>query len=378
MVFGYSGPIPVPSTWLFIRLHEDAVSRPIGKFFVNHLAKVFRVLGLLLARFGLVPALRLFGAKVNHWAVPIYRRNRKAILRHCAKGHEHYPDLVLCHDYFTVDVALAVGHKFAVPVSVDCHEYALGQHPENGRWMNWYRPVVKLLQDDWFCRVDGVTTVCSGIAQQIMEEHELRRPVSVVRSVPFFAPMQYRPTGDIITVLYHGEIFPTRALHIAVRSIRLWRPEFRLVLRGYSDPAYVDRLLQIAEETGVSDRLTIEPPVVFNQIIPTANLADIGYFVHLDSGLQRRFALPNKFFEYVMAGLALVVSDLPEMAYHIREHKLGELVPRCDEESIATVINSFDRDKINRLKLNSLYAANELCWDQERERMLSLYEKFLP
>ena len=159
--------------------------------------------------------------------------------------------------------------------------------------------------------------------------------------------------------------------------MRLWRPEFRFVLRGYSDPAYVAQLRQVADEVGVADRLEIQPPVPFDQIVPAANEADVGYFVHLDTSPQRRFALPNKFFEYVMAGLALVVSDLPEMARLVRQYSLGTLVPECAEESIARIINSLDKTRIDEMKKNSLAAAKELNWDAEKERMMSLYREIL-
>lgn len=105
---------------------------------------------------------------------------------------------------------------------------------------------------------------------------------------------------------------------MAVRSMRLWCSEFRLVLRGYSDPEYVKPLWEIAHEAAVANRLTIESPVPFKKIIPSANQADVGYFVRLDTSTQRRFALPNKLFEYVMAGLALAVSDMPEVARLVR------------------------------------------------------------
>jgi glycosyltransferase involved in cell wall biosynthesis len=245
------------------------------------------------------------------------------------------------------------------------------------RWVRWHRPVVKALQDSFYPRVSGVTTVCDGIANLLATEHYLKRRACVVRSTPFYIEQPFRATGDVITVLYHGEIFPTRMLHIAVRSLRLWRPEFRLVLRGYADAAYLKELRQIASDAGVSSRLVIEPPVPFAQIVPAANQADIGYFVHLDTSPQRRFALPNKFFEYVMAGMALVVSDMPEMARLVRKYDLGELVPECEEEAIARVINSLDRAAIDRMKQSSLKAAKELNWQCEKDKMLTFYEEIL-
>jgi hypothetical protein len=97
--------------------------------------------------------------------------------------------------------------------------------------------------------------------------------------------------------------------------------------------------------------------------------------VHQDVSPQKRFALPNKFFEYVMAGLALCVSDLPEMARLTRQYGLGKLVGAYDETAIAETINSFDRASIDAYKKASIAAAADLNWDTERKQMLSLYEE---
>lgn len=376
VVMGLPSTQPCPASWHFLELRDRSVSR-LSMALLLRVYWVLRLCGAIFARFGVWIELKHWGARLCQRATPSYAWRRKTILKFLDTSSDLKPHLVLCHDYFTTGVALEVAERAQVPVVVDCHEYALGQFAHNSRWLYWYQTVVKVLQDDWYSRVDGITTVCDGIAKLITADHSLRRPACVIRSMPFFVQQPFRKAGDVITVLYHGEIFPTRALHIAVRSMRLWRPEFRLVLRGYADPAYVKQLWQIADEVGVADRLTIEPPVPFEQIIPSANQADVGYFVHLDTSPQRRFALPNKFFEYVMAGLALAVSDLPEMARLVREHELGTLVPSCDEESIAHAINALSRPKIDRMKQASLKAARDLNWEKEREKMLALYEEVL-
>jgi asparagine synthase (glutamine-hydrolysing) len=376
-VFGLQGLAPCPPSWCFVGLIEKSLPRSIKAALLARGARLLRMTGAAIARFGMLSSIRFMGARLNHWATFSYHRKRQTILKFLEAYPEHRPQLVLCHDYFTAEVALEVGQRAGAPVSVDCHEYALGQYMHDERWVHWHRPVVKALQDCLYARVDGITTVCEGIAKLITSEHALKEPARVVRSVPFYSAQPFRATGDVITVLYHGEIFPTRMLHVAVRSLHLWRPEFRLVLRGYADKSYVELLHKIAGETGVADRLVIEAPVPFDQIVPAANRADIGYFVHLDESPQRRLALPNKFFEYVMAGLALVVSDMPEMARLVGEHEMGALVPECDEESIARTINALDRPAIDRMKRNSLKAAEELNWDHEKGNMLAFYEEIL-
>ncbi len=378
VVFGFDGLMPPPTTWHFVSV-QNAAPDCVGirRAILARMLNAVLYCGILLTNYGGVSAIKRRGARLAQAASYSYVWRREVIRTFAAGKREYRPDLVLAHDYFASDIAVEIGEQLGVPVSVDCHEYAVGQYAHNPHWVKWHQSVVRLLQDGLYSRADGLTVVCEGISELISRDHALRRPPRIVRSLPFYSAQPFRTTGDVVTVLYHGEIFPTRALHVAVRSMRLWRPEFRFVLRGYSDPAYVAQLRQIADEVGVADRLEIQPPVPFDQIVPAANEADVGYFVHLDTSPQRRFALPNKFFEYVMAGLALVVSDLPEMARLVRQYEFGELVPECEEENIARIINSLDRARIDEMKKNSLAAAKELNWDAEKEKMMSLYREIL-
>ncbi|MFC7286920.1 asparagine synthase (glutamine-hydrolyzing) [Herminiimonas glaciei] len=386
-VFGYEGPTKCPPEWHYVQLSQSnpilRASRPaqiVHQLFAHAkgLFQVHRIQhlgGLSIAKYGPTSAIRRFGARFYHSTVKQYAWNKKAISDFQNKHPDFKPDLVLCHDYFTAPAAYKVVQQHGAKFSMDCHEYARGQYMQDPYWVKWHRPYVTALQDQYLEKTDAVTTVCSGIADLLDSEQSLRRPATVIRSTPFYSEQAFRPTGDTITVLYHGEIYASRGLHLAVQSMRLWRPEFRLVLRGYSDPLYIEELKKIARDNGVQDRLTIEAPVPFNQIVPSANQADIGYFVHQDNSPQRRFTLPNKFFEYVMAGIALCVSDLPEMAKLVKQHELGLLVSTYDEQAIADVINSFTKEKIDEMKRNSLLAARELNWEAEQKIMLSLYQE---
>lgn len=378
VIFGLDGAEPAPEEWHFVSLsNSHFVYKKIFTGIKQRSIIFLNKIGIIMSNYGCLKVIKRMGANLAHNSTCTYISRARIVKNFASLYPDYRPNLVLAHDYFTCGLAVEIGNRFSVPVSVDCHEYAIGQYAHDSHWLKWHQSVVQNLQDSLFSKVDSMTVVCEGIAKLIATDHVLRRPPSVVRSTPFYVPQPFRPTGEIITVLYHGEIFPSRALHIAVRSMRLWRPEFRFVIRGYSDPAYVIQLREIAAEVGVADRLDIQGPVPFDQIILTANKADVGYFVHIDTSPQRSFALPNKFFEYVMAGLALVVSNLPEMAKLVGEFDLGVLVSECDEECIARTINSLDRASIDRMKHHSLEAAKILNWDVEKKVMMSSYQEIL-
>ena len=78
-----------------------------------------------------------------------------------------------------------------------------------------------------------------------------------------------------------------------------------------------------------------------------------------------------------MAGLALCVSDLPEMSRLVKQYKLGVLMPRLTPTAIAAAINGLDREQIDRHKHNAMVAARELCWERESEQMMAAYEALL-
>ncbi len=341
--------------------------------FIFQLMRLKRGIAQCLYRF-LPGKLRKAGAWIYYNNIPNWAQIRSEVMRVARDHPELAPDLIAAHDFFASPLGADLAEHFGAKLSVDCHEYAAGQYMHDPNWVRKTRPWVVAVQEATLRRADLVTTVSDGIAERLNGELTLQRPVQVVRSVPIRQPQRFRPTGEHITVLYHGDISYVRGLHKAVKSMPLWRPELRLVIRGPGDPAYIESLKQIAGDRGVGDRLTIEPPVPFDEIIPAANAADIGYFVHKDLSAQKRYTLPNKFFEYVMAGLALCVSDLPEMAKLVRQYDLGLLVSDYDEQAIADALNGLTRVDIDRYKQASLAASASLNWDIEQKVMVQAYD----
>ena len=373
VVCGFDGHSPRPAEWTYIRLPPSDPFRRQAAGLLTALGK----LGLRLSAAGRPRSLRLAAARLHHWSNPLWLHIRRCLMREARRHSELKPDLVIAHNYFVGDIGYRLARLFGAKFVVDCHEYAAGEYSHDPEWTKTTRPYVVAVEDYYLQRADLVTTVCEGIAGLLNEEHALQRPAVVVRGVAFNNPQPYREPGERITVLYHGGIWPERQLHVALESMPLWREEFDLVLRGDGDPAYIAELNRLAAEKGLAHRVSIVPAVPFDEIVPQANKADIGYFSYANFSPQSEFALPNKFFEYVMAGLALCVLDLTEMGRLVRRYEFGKLIPEHTPEAIAATINSFTRAEIARCKRASLRAAQELNWDREQERLLAAYEAIL-
>jgi glycosyltransferase involved in cell wall biosynthesis len=222
-----------------------------------------------------------------------------------------------------------------------------------------------------------ITCVSDGIADRLQELYGLKERPLVIRNTPSYQEMPFRPTGERIEVLYHGIVAPGRGLEECICSVAAWRPEFILTIRGPASDQYKAQLENAIASVGVQGRVRLAPPVPMVDLVRAANAFDIGLFALPDHSRHNRFALPNKFFEYTMAGLALCVSDLPEMARLVKDHDLGVLFSGMEPSVIAATINSLDRASIDRYKRQSLAAARQLNWQKESEKLVSLCEKLV-
>lgn len=372
VVCGHDGHSERPKGWTFVRLPSQDAYR---SSFLRLLGMARSAAVLLVRRGG--GSLAGKAALFHHHTVPLWMHTRHELLRVLETHPELMPDLVLSHDWHTAEVGYALAQRSGARFSIDCHEYAPGQYFNDPVWVRNQRPITVAVQDFYLRRADIITVVCEGIANLLALESPLRRPPVVIRSVPFKNAQPFRPVGKRITVLYHGDLSRRREIHTAIASMPLWRDDIDLVLRGSGDPAYIGELKRLVERHGLGHRVTFEPPVPFAQIVPAANKADIGFFSFTGDSPQIRFTLPNKLFEYVMAGLALCISDQEEVARIVKTYGNGKLIADHSPEGIAATINSFTREEIEACKRASIAAAGELSWEVEREKLLDAYRQIV-
>ncbi len=129
---------------------------------------------------------------------------------------------------------------------------------------------------------------------------------------------------------------------------------------------------------GVAERVKIIPPVSYEELLEWTASADIGLTIFpLDYSLSILMTQPNKLFEYLMAGVPVLSSQLPAIVEVIKTYDVGQIVPSFEPEAIGRTINAMlaDDTALHRMSHNALEAAkNDLNWEKERLPLLRLYE----
>jgi glycosyltransferase involved in cell wall biosynthesis len=107
--------------------------------------------------------------------------------------------------------------------------------------------------------------------------------------------------------------------------------------------------------------------------------ADIGIYLIEAKTLSYKFSLPNKFFEFVMAELPVIIGRLPEMEKIVMRYECGFAVNPDDFESIAQIVHRMvsDRDFYETIRANTMSAKKDLCWENEERKLVQLYEQMM-
>ena len=116
-----------------------------------------------------------------------------------------------------------------------------------------------------------------------------------------------------------------------------------------------------------------------NELAKITPTADLGLSIEEDVGLNYRFALPNKLFDYIQAEVPVLVTNLPEMAAIVNRYQIGEITESLEPEKLAAKINLalFDEEKREKWKENLKVAAGDLTWENEEKTLMEIYEPFL-
>jgi glycosyltransferase involved in cell wall biosynthesis len=238
----------------------------------------------------------------------------------------------------------------------------------------------------------AVITVSESIGERLEKRYQAPRPVHIVRNIPLLyqsnnaAAAEYedlRATLGIAAeqriVLYQGGLGPSRNLEPVIRAMASVRGAV-LVIRGPGHEVYGPAYQGLAQRVGAGDRVYCLAPVPSERVVEEAKAADIGLWTLLANvGLNFYLALGNKLFEYLAAGLPLLVADLPEARRLIERYRIGMCFDPDSPTSIAAAINRMaENDHFwEACKANIPLALEDMRADREWEKVVHLYRGLL-
>jgi glycosyltransferase involved in cell wall biosynthesis len=103
--------------------------------------------------------------------------------------------------------------------------------------------------------------------------------------------------------------------------------------------------------------------------------AEIGLTLDKPTNMNYRLSLPNKVFDYMHAGTAVVATEIKEVAKIVRNYEIGEVLESLTTDQLASTINRIlsDKDRLNTYQKNCAKAAQLENWNNETKILNSIY-----
>jgi glycosyltransferase involved in cell wall biosynthesis len=288
----------------------------------------------------------------------------------------HKADILLSNDLDTL-LANSWARRFkGCKLIYDSHEL----YCETPELIN--RPKVrnfwKKIERKWLPKADKMYTVNQSIADIYSEEYN--REVQVVRNISDgkFPPLTATrkdlglPEDKKVVIMQGAGINIQRGAEEMVEAIQ---DVEKAVLAIVGDGDVVPQLRQSVIENGWEDKVLFFGKRPYNELINFTRLSDVGVSMDKDSNPNYRYALGNKIFDYIHAGIPLFVSDLPEVAGLVKKYNVGVVCPSHNVDVIAETLNNLFRDsaRFELFKANTKKAAKELTWDNEKKVLEKIY-----
>ncbi len=302
------------------------------------------------------------------------------------------PELIHANDLSALPIAHMIAKLTGARLVYDSHElWSDPEYPSYQSFPHWLFRLATGIERFIARRADAVITVSDGIANRMAEQMLIPTP-TVVRNLPnrleWDAGLQPSRLHEALgldpetpIILHLGALCDDRGIETLMSALPLVpEPGVAVFLGSPEYPSYLKALHQKAQELGIEKRVFFLPPVSSSDVCSYASGAAVGVSLLRNNRLNNKLALPNKLFEYLQAGLPVIVNGSSEKERLVKAYQVGETFPDGDSKALANALNIIlnDASKREYYREMALKAARELNWQHEELRLQQIYERLLP
>lgn len=287
-------------------------------------------------------------------------------------------DYFLANDLDTLVPNYIVSKLRGKKLFYDTHEYYTGVPELKNSPLK--RKIWKFFEDWIFPKLEIVYTVNNSVKDVYQKEYG--NDIKVIRNVPVSTPIKPAELpeswkGKIILLMQGTGINVNRGGLELLEAMQHLPDNYLLVYIGSGN--LWDTIKEKRSQLGLEAKVEMIyrlPPEELKKYTP---LAHLGFSLDGFEDVNFLFNLPNKIFDYIHSGVPVIATAIPEVKYILDTYHCGVSCESQNPKEIAETITGVMNDSslYNQLKQNALIAAKELCWENEKQKLISIYQPFL-
>lgn len=283
----------------------------------------------------------------------------------------HRFDIVVANDLDTLlGSYIACKLKFK-KIVYDSHEY-FTEVPELFN-RKFPKRVWTILERIILPKIKYAYTVSESIALTYNKLYNI--DMKIIRNVPNHYDIEkIIPKKGPKQILYQGSLNIGRGLEQMIDAMEFIE-NCELIIIGDGD--ITNQLKERIHSKNLNHKVTLKGRIPFENLMIETQKADLGIALEENLGLNYYYALPNKLFDYIQAGVPVLVSPFPEMQKIVNKYEIGTVYDHKSPQELAKTINEIFvlKNRYQKWKHNTDKAAQELCWENEEKILMQLYKQ---
>lgn len=284
------------------------------------------------------------------------------------------PKVINAHALSVLPFAIFAKYFLKALVVYDAHEL----ETEQSAGLTLRKRLSKWLEKKLIHKVDMMLVVSESIADWYVAEYDISRPV-VVLNAPKRRELktnnhfreQLAIGDEQIILLYQGGLFAERGVQLILDAFKA-RSDNKIVgvFMGYGELEQ-----DIKNAASEQNNIFFFPAVPPQVVLEYTSSADMGIHLIQNTCLNHDYCMPNKLFEYSMAGLPVLVSNMKDMSELVLKNNMGAVISDFSAKGINQAIDEFLNQNLTMMKKNAYNMASENSWEIQEQAMLGAYKK---
>ncbi len=313
----------------------------------------------------------------RRWARNVFVQFFKYV-EYCAKVFSHFRSLdiklVNIHSFHFLPFGMFLKWAFKAKLVYDAHEL----ETERYRLHGIRQALTRYIERIFIKYADLVIVVSDGIKDWYRDKYGLNNIVAVLNCPEFNTPQRTRRLHKELNiperkkiVIYQGGLAKGRGVELLLKAFAEFNDDkYVLVFMGFGELEPLVREYA-ASHGNIYMKEAVEPASV---LLNTA-AADVGISYVENDCLNHDLCLPNKLFEYIMAGIPAIVINVTEMRRVVDEYKIGILINELTQQEMKRALDELERIDPEVMEKNLKRAASVYSWQNQERVMIDAYKK---
>lgn len=265
-------------------------------------------------------------------------------------------DLIITHDITLMPLACSI-KRGSAKILLDAREYYPRNFEDQWQWRRDVKPVNEYLCKQYLQHCDKIITVSDGLAREYAREFRVNP--EVIMSMPVYQDLSpVQSPSNFIKLIHHGYASSSRKIELMIEMMDYLDERFSLDLMFLvGSGGYWKKIVSMVKRR---KNVNLIPPVPMNQIVSFTNQYDIGLFLCPPTNFNLTYTLPNKFFEFIQARLAVAIGPSIEMKKIVKQYDCGIVSDDFRPQTLASELTKLTPERLMYYKNQSHRAASVL------------------